>query len=176
MSDINEFFNDVVDTPVEGVDQSNKRKKLKDLINEGKAELLAGKTPWTVGRIDKASDKVIDRLFDEYHQQPTEVVEKKKIFDQEDIKLAQEVGEVCFPLIVELYAEGLSVIMQSTPYIKDKYKLNTEILRNKLEANNRLRVRISIKVGQKIIERFGTDAVLAMTALRDTRSAISIIN
>ena len=54
--------------------------------------------------------------------------------------------------------------------------LNTEILRNKLEANNRLRVRISIKVGQKIVERFGTDAVLAMTVLRDTRSAISIIN
>ena len=175
MSDINEFFSDVVDTPAEAVDQSNKRKKLKDLIDEGKADLLKGKTPWTVGRIDKASDKVIDRLFDEY-QQPTEVVEKKKIFDQEDIKLAQEVGEVCFPLIVELYAEGLSVIMQSTPYIKDKYKLNTDILRNKLEANNRLRVRISIKVGQKIVERFGTDAVLAMTVLRDTRSAISIIN
>ena len=85
-------------------------------------------------------------------------------------------GEVCFPLIVELYAEGLSVIMQSMPYIKDKYKLNTEILRSKLEANNRLRVRISIKVGKKIVERFGTDAVLAMTVLRDTRSAISIIN
>ena len=122
MTDINEFFNDIVDTPAEAVDQSNKRKKLKDLINEGKADLLKGKTPWTVGRIDKASDKVIDKLYDEYHQQPTEAVEKKKIFDQEDIKLAQEVGEVCFPLIVELYAEGLSVIMQSTPYIKDKYK------------------------------------------------------
>ena len=175
MSDINEFFSDVVDTP-EAVDQSNKRKKLRDLINEGKADLLKGKTPWTVGRIDKASDKVIDKVYDEYHQQPTETVEKNKIFDQEDIKLAQEVGEVCFPLIVELYAEGLSVIMQSMPYIKDKYKLNTEILRNKLEANNRLRVRISIKVGQKIVERFGTDAVLAMTVLRDTRSAISIIN
>ena len=176
MSDINEFFSDVVDTPAEAVDQSNKRKKLRDLINEGKADLLKGKTPWTVGRIDKASDKVIDKVYDEYHQQPTETVEKNKIFDQEDIKLAQEVGEVCFPLIVELYAEGLSVIMQSMPYIKDKYKLNTEILRNKLEANNRLRVRISIKVGQKIVERFGTDAVLAMTVLRDTRSAISIIN
>ena len=137
---------------------------------------IKGKTPWTIGRIDKASDKVIDKVYDEYHQQPTETVEKNKIFDQEDIKLAQEVGEVCFPLIVELYAEGLSVIMQSMPYIKDKYKLNTEILRSKLEANNRLRVRISIKVGQKIVERFGTDAVLAMTVLRDTRSAISIIN
>ena len=77
MSDINEFFSDVVDTPAEAVDQSNKRKKLKDLIDEGKADLLKGKTPWTVGRIDKASDKVIDRLFDEY-QQPTEVVEKRK--------------------------------------------------------------------------------------------------
>ena len=63
MSDINEFFSDVVDTPAEAVDQSNKRKKLKDLINEGKADLLKGKTPWTVGRIDKASDKVIDKAF-----------------------------------------------------------------------------------------------------------------
>ena len=34
--------------------QLNKRKKLKDLINEGKAELLAGKTPCTVGRVDEA--------------------------------------------------------------------------------------------------------------------------
>ena len=78
MSDINEFFSDVVDTPAEAVDQSNKLKKLRDLINEGKADLLKGKTPWTVGRIDKASDKVIDKLYDEYHQQPTETVEKKQ--------------------------------------------------------------------------------------------------
>ena len=64
MSDINEFFNDVVDTPASAVDQSDKRKKLKDLINDRKAELLSiGKTPWTVGRIDKASDKVIDKLY-----------------------------------------------------------------------------------------------------------------
>ena len=63
MSDINEFFSDVVDTPAEAVDQSNKRKKLRDLINEGKVDLLKGKTPWTVGRID-ASDKVIDKLYE----------------------------------------------------------------------------------------------------------------
>ena len=43
MSDINEFFSDVVDTPAEAVDQSNKRKKLRDLINEGKADLLKEK-------------------------------------------------------------------------------------------------------------------------------------
>ena len=29
---------------------------------------------------------------------------------------------------------------------------------------------------KSIVETFGTDAVLAMTVLRDTRSAISIIN
>ena len=82
MSDINEFFNDVVDTPVEGVDQSNKRKKLKDLINEGKAELLAGKTAWTVGRIDKASDKVIDKLYSDCKKG---VKFEKKPFDMNSI-------------------------------------------------------------------------------------------
>ena len=96
MSDINEFFSDVVDTPAEAVDQSNKRKKLRDLINEGKADLLKGKTPWTVGRIDKASDKVIDKVYDEYHQQPTETVEKNKIFDQGRYKISARGGRGLF--------------------------------------------------------------------------------
>ena len=82
MSDINEFFNDVVDTPASAVDQSDKRKKLKDLINEGKAELLAGKTAWTVGRIDKASDKVIDKLYSDCKKG---VKFEKKKFDMDSI-------------------------------------------------------------------------------------------
>ena len=79
MSDINEFFNDVVDTPAEAVDQSDKRKKLK-----GKAELLAGKTAWTVGRIDKASDKVIDKLYSDCKKG---VKFEKKPFDMNSMRV-----------------------------------------------------------------------------------------
>ena len=34
------------DTPAEAFEQSNNRQKLIDLINQGKAHLLPGKTPW----------------------------------------------------------------------------------------------------------------------------------
>ena len=53
-----ENFLDEVDTPK---DQHNKRKFLKQLVENGEA--LPGKTPWTLDRLDKASDKVIDKLY-----------------------------------------------------------------------------------------------------------------
>ena len=58
MSELNEIF-DCVDTPKEGI--SNKREYLKNHIKQGQA--LSGKTPWTEERLDKASDKVIDKLY-----------------------------------------------------------------------------------------------------------------
>ena len=64
MSDIENFL-DEVDTPKEAVDQSLKRDELKGLINNGHAGKLSGKTPWTCNRIDKATDKVIERLHAE---------------------------------------------------------------------------------------------------------------
>ena len=64
MSDIEKFL-DEVDTPKEAVDQSLKRDELKGLINSGHAGKLSGKTPWTCSRIDKATDKVVDKLYAE---------------------------------------------------------------------------------------------------------------
>ena len=61
MTDIEKFL-DEVDTPKEAVDQSLKRDELKGLINSGHADKLPGKIPWTCNRIDKATDKVIEKL------------------------------------------------------------------------------------------------------------------
>ena len=59
MSDIENFL---IDTP----DQSlKKRDELKGLINSCQVDKLPGKTPWTCNRIDKATDKVIGKLYAE---------------------------------------------------------------------------------------------------------------
>ena len=43
---------DVVDTPAEAFAENN-RQILIDIINQGKAHPLPGKTPWTIKRISK---------------------------------------------------------------------------------------------------------------------------
>ena len=55
-SDIAEFF-DEVDTSKE------QREYLKSLLEEGKADSLPGKTPWDLKRLNEASDKVINKLY-----------------------------------------------------------------------------------------------------------------
>ena len=62
MSDIENLLN-IIYTPEETIGQSDKRDYLKSLVNQGKASSLGGKTPWTIDRIDKASDKVINKLY-----------------------------------------------------------------------------------------------------------------
>ena len=61
MADALENFLDQVDTPKEAQDQSKKREFLRALIESGQP--LPGKTPWTVKRLDEASDKTIDKLY-----------------------------------------------------------------------------------------------------------------
>ena len=62
----NEFFGDVVDAPKEGTEQHKKREELKSVIDKGKAHLLGHK--WTYGRVDKASDEIINKTYAEYRQ------------------------------------------------------------------------------------------------------------
>ena len=42
-----------------------------NVINQGKADLLPGKTPWTVARVGKAPDDVIERLKSQFVQNET---------------------------------------------------------------------------------------------------------
>ena len=58
-----EFFGDIVDTPKEGIEQHKKREYLKSVIDKGK---LGHK--WTHGRVDKASDETINKIYVEYRQ------------------------------------------------------------------------------------------------------------
>ena len=76
MTDFSELF-DEVDTPKEAVlakheqqheQQHGNRQLLIEVVSQGKAGKLPGKTPWTVNRINKAPDSVIDKLANEYKQ------------------------------------------------------------------------------------------------------------
>ena len=54
---------DVVDTPQEAIEQGKKREVLQHLVESGEGSKIPGKTPWTRERLQKASDKVINRLY-----------------------------------------------------------------------------------------------------------------
>ena len=55
------FFGDIVDTPKEGIEQHKIREELKSLIDKGK---LGHK--WTHGRVDKASEELVNKTYTEY--------------------------------------------------------------------------------------------------------------
>ena len=61
MSNVENVF-DVVDTPKEAVDNSQKRELLKQLLEQGK--IFPGKKPWTIERLNKTSNKVINNLYE----------------------------------------------------------------------------------------------------------------
>ena len=66
----NDFFGDVADTPKinikKRIDQHKKREELKSVIDKGKAHLLGHK--WTRERVEKASDKIINKTYADYKQ------------------------------------------------------------------------------------------------------------
>ena len=61
-----EFFGDVFGTPKEGTEQHKKREELKCVIDQDKVHLLGNKS--TYERVDKASDKTINKTYAEYRQ------------------------------------------------------------------------------------------------------------
>ena len=64
-----EGFDDVVDTPKEGVEQRKKREALKDVIDHGKAHFLPGKKgEWSTENINKKNDEEVDKLYNIYMQ------------------------------------------------------------------------------------------------------------
>ena len=49
-----------------GIEQHKKREELKSVLDKGKAHLLKNK--WTHKRVDKASNKTINKTYAEYKQ------------------------------------------------------------------------------------------------------------
>ena len=60
------FFQDAVDTPKEGIEQHGKQECLKSLIGKGKANLLGHK--WTQEKVGKASNEIINKTYAKYKQ------------------------------------------------------------------------------------------------------------
>ena len=89
---------DVVDTPAEAFEQINNRQKLIDLINQGKAHLLPGKTPWTIKRISKTPETVIKKIYNDYEQM---------VIREKAVKTGQALGTH----ITKLYSNGVSKVL-----------------------------------------------------------------
>ena len=63
MASVEDVLNDVADTSKEATEQHKKQEELKSIINKGK---LVHK--WTHGRVDKASNEIINKTYAYYKQ------------------------------------------------------------------------------------------------------------
>ena len=71
MSELEKFLSFLNDDNLDEVTLEIQRKKrdvLKDVIKKGKVLLLGGNKPWSIDWIEKANDKVIDKLYENYMQ------------------------------------------------------------------------------------------------------------
>ena len=99
-----DFFGDSVDTPKEGTEQHRKREGLKIIM----AYLLGSK--WTQEKVDKASDKTINKTYAEYKQH--ELNEKGK-----------KTGRILGKHVMNLYSTEISWVVK----IRDIKKLQQDI-------------------------------------------------
>ena len=89
MTEANDIISELISETENPAAQSdiNKRDFLLEKIKSG--EFIANsKTPWTVERLEKASDKVVDKLFDKYENPPPVKINKQE---------ALELGNPCVP-------------------------------------------------------------------------------
>ena len=93
-----DFFGDTVDTPKEGIEQHRKRECLKSVISKCKAYLLGSK--WTQEKVDKASDKTINKTYAEYKQR--ELNEK-----------IEKTGKALGKHVINLYSTGISRVVKT---------------------------------------------------------------
>ena len=103
-----EFFGGIVDTPKEGIEQNKKQECLKNVIDKGKAHLLGHK--WTHGRVDKASDGIINKTYAEYKQR--ELNEK-----------GEKTGKALGKHVINLYSTRISRVVKT----RDIKKLQQDI-------------------------------------------------
>ena len=103
-----DFFGDTADTTKEGIEKHKKRERLKSVISKGKPYLLGSK--WTQEKVDKASDKTINKTYAEYKQR--ELNEK-----------GEKTGKALGKHVINLYSTGISRVVK----IRDVKKLQQDI-------------------------------------------------
>ena len=131
----------------------DKRQFLLEKIQNGECISQTAKTPWTEKRLSEASDKVIEKLYDQYENPPPPKVSKQD---------AQELGKPIVPVVIDMYAQGLKGILKNLPYIGDKYTVNVEKLAARIASNESFCNGLAIKIGSKIIEQMGDKSPMHM--------------
>ena len=131
----------------------DKRQFLLEKIRYGECISQTAKTPWTEKRLSEASDKVIEKLYDQYENPPPPKVSKQD---------AHELGKPIVPIVIEMYAQGLKGILKNLPYIGDKYTVNVEKLAARIASNESFCNNLAVKIGSKIIEQMGDKSPMHM--------------
>ena len=149
MTDIDNFMSELMcDIP----EELNKREFLIGKIKNGES-ISNSKTPWTEERLQKASDKVIDKLYEKYQNPPPIKIDKNE---------ALKLGEPVCPVLIDMYAEGMKTILGNTPYLSGKYSINVEKLKVNISGNKLFCDDLAIKIGSKLIEQMGNNSSMNM--------------
>ena len=80
-------------------EEGGKREFLIAQVERGKADKLPGKTPWTVKRLRKATEQVIEKLYHEYQQ--TDARHK-----------AETTGKAVSAHVVNMYSKSVSRVLK----------------------------------------------------------------
>ena len=145
MTEIDEIFSTLSSED----DEVSKRDFLLEKIKNGET-ISNSKTPWTVERLEKASDKVVDKLYEKYVNPPPVKINKQE---------ALEMGKPVCPVVIEMYAEGLKTLMEQMPYVSSRYTINTEKLKASIASDKYFCDNLAIKIGSKMIEQMGENSV-----------------
>ena len=139
MTELNEIFSDMFSEEV------SKRDFLVRKIENGES-ISISKTPWTVERLEKASDKVVEKLYEKCVNPPPVKVNKQD---------ALEMGKPVCPVVIEMYAEGLKTLMGQMPFVSSRYTINAKRLKASIAANKHFCDNLAILIGSKMIEQIG---------------------
>ena len=146
MTEIDEIFSAMSSED----DEVSKRGFLVEKIKNGETISNSHKNPWTVERLEKASDKVVDKLYEKYVNPPPVKVSKQE---------ALEMGKPVCPVVIEMYAEGLKSLMVQMPYVGGRYTVNAEKLKANISANKLFCDNLAVKIGSKMIKQMDKNSV-----------------
>ena len=101
MTELNEmiFANCSLEEETQEEGEPSKREFLIAQVEQGKADKLPGKTSWTVKRLRKATEQVIEKLHHEYHQ--ADVRHK-----------AETTGKAVSAHVVNMYSKSVSRVIK----------------------------------------------------------------
>ena len=99
MTEIDEMIFTNCSLEEETQEDTSKREFLIAQVERGKADKLPGKTPWTVKRLQKATDQVIEKLYHEYQQ--TDARHK-----------AETTGKAVSAHVVNMYSKSVSRVLK----------------------------------------------------------------